>query len=254
VGGVPVEVEIDGERRGDRVVLVDFDTPERNRFLVVNQFTVQGSKQPRRPDLVCFINGLPIAVIELKNLAAEQVGIKDAFHQLQTYKDELADLFVTNEALVASDGLQARVGSLTASFERFLPWRTVKNENDRPLLEYELEKVVRGFFAPALLLDYLRYFVLFEMADGQVVKKIAAYPPIPRRACGGEGGGDCRHAARAQHGARSVGHVCRAGETGFAHGRRGVAHAGLGQKHFHGVFCRQADAAARHAQPPRWWW
>jgi len=175
VSGVPVEVEIDGERRGDRVVLVDFDTPERNRFLVVNQFTVQGSKQPRRPDLVCFINGLPIAVIELKNLAAEQVGIKDAFHQLQTYKDELADLFVTNEALVASDGLQARVGSLTASFERFLPWRTVKNENDRPLLEYELEKVVRGFFAPALLLDYLRYFVLFEMADGQVVKKIAAY-------------------------------------------------------------------------------
>lgn len=175
VGGVPVEVDMDGERRGDRVVLVDFDTPERNRFLVVNQFTVQGSKQPRRPDLVCFINGLPIAVIELKNLAAEQVGIKDAFHQLQTYKDELADLFVTNEALVVSDGLQARVGSLTASFERFLPWRTVKNENDRPLLEYELEKVVRGFFAPALLLDYLRYFVLFEMADGQVVKKIAAY-------------------------------------------------------------------------------
>ncbi|MFM9879173.1 MAG: type I restriction endonuclease subunit R [Burkholderiaceae bacterium] len=175
VNGVPVEVEINGERRGDRVVLVDFDTPERNRFLVVNQFTVQGTRQPRRPDLVCFINGLPVALIELKNLAAEQVGIKDAFHQLQTYKDELADLFVTNEALVASDGLQARVGSLTASFERFLPWRTVKNENDRPLLEYELEKVVRGFFAPALLLDYLRYFVLFEMVDGQVVKKIAAY-------------------------------------------------------------------------------
>ena len=175
VGGVPVEVEINRERRGDRVVLVDFDTPERNRFLVVSQFTVQGSKQPRRPDLVCFINGLPIAVIELKNLAAEQVGIKDAFHQLQTYKDELADLFVTNEALVASDGLHARIGSLTSSFERFLPWRTVKNENDRPLLEYELEKVVRGFFAPSLLLDYLRYFVLFEMADGQVVKKIAAY-------------------------------------------------------------------------------
>lgn len=175
VGGVPVEVEIDGERRGDRVVLVDFDNPERNRFLVVNQFTVQGAKQPRRPDLICFINGLPIAVIELKNLAAEQVGIKDAFHQLQTYKDEVADLFVFNEALVASDGLHARIGSLTASFERFLPWRTVKNENDRPLLEFELEKVVRGFFAPALLLDYLRYFVLFEMADGQVVKKIAAY-------------------------------------------------------------------------------
>lgn len=179
VSGVHVEVEINGERRGDRVVLVDFDTPERNHFLVVNQFTVQGQSlkgsQLRRPDLVCFINGLPIAVIELKNPATENVGTHDAFAQLQTYKDELSDLFVYNAALVASDGLQARIGSLTASFERYLPWRTVKNENDRPLLEYELEKVVRGFFAPALLLDYLRYFVLFEMADGQVVKKIAAY-------------------------------------------------------------------------------
>ncbi len=175
VGGVPVEVEIASERRGDRVQLVDFDQPERNHFLVVTQFTVLGSKQPRRPDLVCFINGLPVAVVELKNPAAAQVGVRNAFRQLQTYKDEVPDLFVFNEALVASDGLQARIGSLTASFERFLPWRTVKNENDRPLLEYELEKVVRGFFAPALLLDYLRYFVLFEMADGQVVKKIAAY-------------------------------------------------------------------------------
>lgn len=124
---------------------------------------------------MCFINGLPIAVIELKNLAAEQVGIKDAFNQLQTYKEEIADLFVFNEALVISDGLHARVGSLTANFERFMPWRTVKNENDRPLLEFELEKVVRGFFAPELLLDYLRYFVLFEMSYGQIVKKIAAY-------------------------------------------------------------------------------
>ena len=175
VSGVQVEVEIDGERRGDRAVLIDFENPERNHFLVVNQFTIQGSKQPRRPDLVCFINGLPIAVIELKNLAAEQVGIKDAFNQLRTYKEEIADLFVFNEALVISDGLQARVGSLTANFERFLPWRTVRNENDRPLLEFELEKVVRGFFAPELLLDYLRYFVLFEMSDGQIVKKVAAY-------------------------------------------------------------------------------
>ncbi len=175
VSGVHVEVQIDGERRGDRAVLIDFENPERNHFLVVNQFTIQGSKQPRRPDLVCFINGLPIAVIELKSLAAEQVGIKDAYRQLQTYKEEIADLFVFNEALIASDGLQARIGSLTASFERFLPWRTVRNENDRPLLEFELEKVVRGFFAPELLLDYLRYFVLFEMADGQIVKKIAAY-------------------------------------------------------------------------------
>jgi type I restriction enzyme R subunit len=136
---------------------------------------VQGTRQPRRPDLVCFINGLPIAVFELKNPAVEQADIWSAFNQLQTYKDEIADLFVFNEALVISDGLNARVGSLTADRERFLPWRTLRNENDRPLLEFELEKVVRGFLAPELLLDYLRYFILFEQGDGGIIKKIAAY-------------------------------------------------------------------------------
>jgi type I restriction enzyme R subunit len=124
---------------------------------------------------VCFINGLPIVVIELKNPAVEQADIWSAFNQLQTYKDEITELFVYNEALVISDGLNARVGSLTADRERFLPWRTLRNENDRPLLEFELEKVVRGFLAPDLLLDYLRYFILFEQSDGGIIKKIAAY-------------------------------------------------------------------------------
>ncbi len=175
--GVPVEItDAQGLKRGDRVRLIDFDNPERNRFLVVNQFTVQGSKgKPRRPDLVCFINGLPIAVLELKNTASETADIWSAFNQLQTYKDEIPDLFVFNQALVISDGLHARIGSLTASRERYLPWRTVKNENDRPLLQFELETVVRGFFAPALLLDYIRTFILFEQADGHIVKKIAGY-------------------------------------------------------------------------------
>jgi type I restriction enzyme R subunit len=175
VDGLPVEVSQGGEKRGDRVRLVDFEHPEQNRFLVVNQYTVQGTKQPRRPDLVCFINGLPIAIIELKNTAAEQADIWSAFNQIETYKAEVADLFVFNEALVISDGLHARVGSLTADRERFLPWRTLRNENDRPLLEFELEKVVRGFFSPELLLDYLRYFVLFEQGDDGLIKKIAGY-------------------------------------------------------------------------------
>lgn len=173
--GVPVEVEIEGVKRGDRVRLVDFEDPEQNQLLVVNQYTVQGTKQPRRPDLVCFINGIPIAVIELKNPATEQADIWSAFNQLETYKVEISDLFVFNEALVISDGLHARVGSLTADRERFLPWRTLRNENDRPLLEFELEKVVRGFFAPELLLDYLRYFILFEQGDDGIIKKIAGY-------------------------------------------------------------------------------
>ncbi len=175
--GVPVEItDACGHKRGDRVRLIDFDHPERNRFLVVNQFTIQGSKgKPRRPDLVCFINGLPLFVLELKNAASESADIWSACNQLQTYKDEIPDLFVFNQALVISDGLKARIGSLTASRERYLPWRTVKNEDDRPLLQFELETVVRGFFAPALLLDYIRTFILFEQADGQIVKKIAGY-------------------------------------------------------------------------------
>jgi len=175
IDGLPVIVEQQGVKRGDRVRLIDFEHPQNNRFLVVNQYTVQGTKQPRRPDLVCFINGIPIAVIELKNLATEQADIWSAFNQLETYKAEISDLFVFNEALVISDGLHARVGSLTADRERFLPWRTLRNENDRPLLEFELEKVVRGFFAPELLLDYLRYFILFEQGDDGIIKKIAGY-------------------------------------------------------------------------------
>lgn len=175
VDGLPVDVEQGGVKRGDRVRLIDFEHPEANRYLVVNQYTVQGTKQPRRPDLVCFINGLPIAVIELKNPAAEQADIWSAFNQLDAYKTEIAHLFVSNEALVISDGLNARVGSLTADRERFLPWRTIRNENDRPLLQFELEKVVRGFFASELLLDYLRYFVLFEQGDDNLIKKIAGY-------------------------------------------------------------------------------
>jgi type I restriction enzyme R subunit len=175
LNGVPVETEVGGEKRGDRVRLVDFEQPERNRFLIINQLAIQGAKQPRRPDLIVFINGLPIAIIELKNLVSEQTDIWSAFNQLQTYKEEISDLFVFNEALVISDGLHARVGSLSSDRERFLPWRTIRDQDDRPLLEFELEKVVRGFFAPELLLDYLRYFVLFEDTDAGIVKKIAGY-------------------------------------------------------------------------------
>ncbi|AKB36162.1 Type I restriction-modification system, restriction subunit R [Methanosarcina siciliae C2J] len=173
--GVPVVYEKNGEKRGDRVRLIDFEWPDHNRFLIVNQFTVQGTKKLRRPDLVAFINGFPIAVIELKNLADEQIDIWNAYNQLQTYKEEIEDLFVFNEALVISDGINARVGSLTASIEWFMPWRTIRNEGDQPLLEFELEKVVRGFFALDLLLDYLRHFILFEPAGDTLVKKIAGY-------------------------------------------------------------------------------
>ncbi|MFA0520332.1 type I restriction endonuclease, partial [Vibrio sp. 10N.222.55.E8] len=105
---------------------------------------ITGTKGNRRPDVVVFINGLPISVIELKNPADEHADIWNAFNQLQTYKDEISDLFVFNEALIVSDGWTARVGSLTANKERFLPWKTVATEDDRPLLEFQLETMVRG--------------------------------------------------------------------------------------------------------------
>lgn len=174
--GMPVEyADKNDKKQSDHVQLIDFHKPDNNQFLVVNQFTVKGTKMNRRPDVVVFINGLPIAVIELKNPADENADVWDAYNQLQTYKEEIADLFVFNEALVISDGINARIGSLTANQERFLPWRTIKNENDKPLLEYQLEKVVRGFFDRELLLDYLRYFILFEQDGDKLIKKIAGY-------------------------------------------------------------------------------
>jgi type I restriction enzyme R subunit len=170
--------------------------------LVVNQFTIAGTKKPRRPDLVCFVNGLPLGLIELKNPADQQADVWKAFDQLQTYQAEISDLLVFNEALVVSDGMNARVGSLTASKEWFMPWRTISNENDKPQVEFELEKVVRGFFKPDLfdlrpranpagdlcrssmslrsILDYVRYFILFEQDGDGLIKKIAGYHQFHR--------------------------------------------------------------------------
>ncbi|OHZ03054.1 type I restriction endonuclease subunit R [Salinicola sp. MIT1003] len=173
--GVPVQYKQDDEPVHDRAFLIDFEHVEANRFRAINQFTITGAKQPRRPDVVCFINGLPLAVIELKSPSSEVADIWDAFNQVQTYKAEIPDLFVTNEAIIVSDGYWTRVGSLTADQERFMPWRTLKHEDDKPQLEWQLETLVRGFFDRELFLDYLRYFVLFETDAEKVIKKIAGY-------------------------------------------------------------------------------
>ncbi|MCK4086620.1 type I restriction endonuclease subunit R [Acinetobacter radioresistens] len=173
--GVPVTYKKQDDWVHDHAFLVDFNHVQQNHFVAVNQFTILGVKQPRRPDIICFINGIPFAVLELKSPTDENADIWDAFNQLQTYKEEISDLFVFNEALVVSDGVTARVGSLTANQERFLPWRTIKNEDDKPALEWELETVVRGFFDRELFLDYIRFFVLFETDSEKTIKKIAGY-------------------------------------------------------------------------------
>lgn len=179
IEGVPVEYTAVEDNKSisktTHAQLIDFHQPQNNEFLVVNQFTLSGTKKKRRPDIVVFINGLPIAVLELKNPADESTDIWQAYNQLQTYKEEISDLFVFNEALVISDGWTARVGSLTANKERFMPWRTVSSEDDKPSVELQIETLIRGFFQPDLLLDYIRYFVLFETDNDKIIKKIAAY-------------------------------------------------------------------------------
>lgn len=173
--GVPVQWRTGDHVKHDHARIVNFEHPDNNDFLVVNQFAIKGPHRVRRPDLIVFVNGLPLAVIELKNPADEQADIWDAYSQIQTYREEIPDLFDFNEALVISDGLTARMGSLTASRERFMPWRTVRDEKDRPIVQYEIENVIRGFFDRELFLDYLRYFVLYEQDGDGIIKKIAGY-------------------------------------------------------------------------------
>jgi hypothetical protein len=125
VNGVPVEYQQDGETRGDFVRLVDFADVGTNEWLAVNQFSIKGAKYTRRPDIVLFVNGLPLVLLELKNPADENADIWKAYHQLQTYKEQIPDLFQYNEILVISDGTEARLGSLSANMERFMAWRTI---------------------------------------------------------------------------------------------------------------------------------
>ena len=175
VNGVPVQYQKDGETRGDFVRLVDWAEPQRNGFWAVNQFTIKGAHHTRRPDIVLFINGLPLVLIELKNPADKNADIWKAFDQIETYKAQIPDAFEYNELLVISDGSEARLGSLSSNAERFMQWRTIDGVALDPLGEFsELETLVRGVLAPSYLLDYLRYFVLFE-DDGALVKKIAGY-------------------------------------------------------------------------------
>ena len=175
VTGVPVQYQKDGETRGDFVRLIDWAHPTKNKWLAINQYSIRGPHHTRRPDIILFINGLPLVLIELKNPADENADIWKAYDQIQTYKEQIPDVFHYNELLVISDGSEARLGSLSANSERFMQWRTIDGVTLDPLGQFdELETLVRGLLAPAILLDYLRFFILFE-DDGTLVKKIAGY-------------------------------------------------------------------------------
>ncbi|MBR6975328.1 MAG: type I restriction endonuclease subunit R, partial [Ottowia sp.] len=176
VDGVEVEFHADdGTLRAGRVQLIDFDDAARNDWLAVNQFVVVGGRQRRRPDVVLFVNGLPLAVVELKAPGSAQASVRSAFDQLQTYKGEVPALFRTNALLVASDGIAARVGSLSADFERFMPWRTTDGSAVLPKGQPELPTLLEGVFERGRLLSLLRDFTVFGRAGGALVKIIAGY-------------------------------------------------------------------------------
>ncbi|MBN1322407.1 MAG: type I restriction endonuclease subunit R [Methanotrichaceae archaeon] len=175
IDGIAVEYRRkDGSIAGDHARLVDFERPENNEFLAVNQFTVIEG-QNRRPDIVVFINGLPLAVIELKNPADEDATIQTAFQQLQTYKNDIPSLFAYNEMLAISDGLEARAGTLTSDWSRFMPWRTIEGDRIEPKGRPELDVLIKGVFEKGRFLDLIRHFIVFEADGEKIAKKMAAY-------------------------------------------------------------------------------
>lgn len=176
VEGVPVEVRRpDGSIGGEHVRLIDLDDPDENDWLAVNQFTVIENKANRRADVVVFVNGLPLGVLELKNPGAEGATLDGAFHQLQTYKAQISALFRTNAVLVISDGLAARIGSLTADRERFMPWRTVTGDDLAPKGTPELETVLKGVFDRHRFLALLRDYIVFGDTGRGLAKILAGY-------------------------------------------------------------------------------
>lgn len=176
VNGVKVEITTaEGERRGDFARVFDFDNPANNDFLVVNQFTVIEGEHNRRPDVVVFVNGLPLAVLEVKNPAGYERP-RDAFRKnITTYKCEITELFYYNEAIVVSDLLEARHGTVTAGWDWFMPWRVLEEDVEPSGDMPELEIMIKGMFEKSLFLDLIQNFILFETDGGKIIKKMAMY-------------------------------------------------------------------------------
>lgn len=165
----------DGNETAVLVKIIDFDNADKNEFLAINQFSIQGSVNTRRPDILVFVNGLPLSVLELKNPVDEKTTIKKAYNQVQTYKNDIEDLFNYNVACILSDGANARVGSLTANLERYMPWRTIDGQKEEKFGKFEEEVLIKGFFSKEYFLDYMKYFILFEKNQSNIIKKIAGY-------------------------------------------------------------------------------
>ena len=177
INGIEIEdYDDEGQSVVEIVKIVDFEHPQNNDFLAVNQFTVVNGDYTKRPDIVLFINGLPIVVIELKNSTNETVGVEDGYHQLETYKMRIPQLFTFNEVLVTSDGINTKAGSLTANYDRFMTWRSKDGETESSSSLASLDVLIHGMLNPETLLDLIRYFVLFQDdGKGHISKILAAY-------------------------------------------------------------------------------
>ena len=190
--GIPVSKRIDGDDRGDRVWLIDFKNPYNNDFVVANQFTVVennpatgGTGAHKRPDVILFVNGIPLVVIELKNAADENATIHSAFKQIETYKSIIPTLFTYNGFVVISDGLEAKAGSISAGFSRFMAWKSADGKAEASHLVSQLETLILGMFNKETLIDLIRHFIVFEKSKREdpetgiititTVKKLAAY-------------------------------------------------------------------------------
>ncbi len=183
--GVPVSRRVDGDDRGDRVWLIDFHHPENNEFVVANQFTVVGNGHTKRPDIVLFVNGIPLVVIELKNPADENATVRSAFRQIDTYKALIPALFACNGFVVISDGLEAKAGSISAAFSRYMTWKSADGKAEASHLVSQLETLIAGMLNKTTLLDLIRHFIVFEKSKKEdpetgittisTVKKLAAY-------------------------------------------------------------------------------
>ena len=258
VEGVTVEYR-DGEGRisGAQLKVIDFDKPANNDWLAVNQFTVTENRNTRRPDVVLFVNGLPLGVMELKNPADEDATIWTAWQQLQTYKAELPTLFSMNEGLMVSDGTEARIGTLTSGREWFKPWRTVTGETLADSHLTELQVMLEGVFEPGRFLSMVRDFIVFD-DDGSssLVKKMAGYHQFHAVRVAVD---ETLRAAKLQ---RAEVRIAEGGRTvrGGPHTRRrawrpthrrGMAHPGIRQEPDHGLLRRGHRPRAGDGEPDR---
>jgi type I restriction enzyme R subunit len=173
--GVDVEVRRADGIRGEKVYIVDFENVENNEFLAINQFTIIEGSQNKRPDIILFINGLPLVVIELKNAVDENATIKSAYNQLQTYKQAIPSLFTYNALLIVSDGWDALCGTVTSDFGRFMSWKTKDGKTEASHLDMQMQIMFNGMLNKQTLLDLIRQFIVFEKSDTKTLKKVAAY-------------------------------------------------------------------------------